>query len=85
MISPEMMEELTMKDGSLRSFSSVGGYPIFYMDSEDCVFCAPCAKEEISDGATMARAEVNWESTMYCDRCSSEIESAYGEPDDEVS
>jgi hypothetical protein len=82
-ISPEMMEELTMRGGELRSFSAVGGYPIFYMDDCDQVYCASCATEELADDGVMACAEINWESLMYCDSCCTEIESAYGVADDD--
>jgi len=83
MISPEMMDELTMKDGSLRSFSYVGGYPIFYLCTQDGVMCPECATEFLAEGETLSAAEVNWESMMFCERCDEEIESAYEVPEDE--
>ena len=85
MISPDMLKELTMGGGELRSFSSVGGYPIFYLDENDGHLCPECATEVLADGETLSAAAVNWESMMCCEICSGEIESAYGVPgeDDE--
>ena len=70
--------------GKLRSHSKVGGYPIFYLDEGDCVLCPECATDELTDGNKLSAAALNWESLMYCDQCSTEIESAYGVPEEDA-
>lgn len=57
----------------LRSFTMVGGYPVFYLTSEDGVLCPECAAT--NDEPTTPH--VNYESRMSCDECSTEIEAAY--------
>ena len=59
--------------GKVRSFTSVGGYPLFYWNEEEEILCPCCADGE----GGVKGADVNWESEMFCDLCSSQIESAY--------
>jgi hypothetical protein len=65
----------------LPAYAWPGGYPLFYLDSENNVLCPTCAnKLDMSTGVT--EYDVNWEdNTLYCDDCSARIESAYGEED----
>ena len=58
---------------NLRSFTSVGGYPLLYLTDKDVVLCPWCAS--ISDEITTPH--VNYESRIDCDACSTEIEAAY--------
>ena len=60
-----------------------GGYPIiFVLDSGD-VLCAECAKREFLTHQTdSVTADIHYEGpSIFCDECSKEIESAYGDPD----
>lgn len=61
----------------LPAYTSIGCYPIFYVDMEGNCLCAVCADEEQKETIEPLRAEVNWESDLYCDECSCEIEKAY--------
>lgn len=69
-------------------YSSVGCYPLFYLDGRDNVLCAECAQDAIDafeDGDDSrelpAAGGVNWENlTFYCE-CGNRIESAYAEDD----
>lgn len=66
------------RNGRFDAFSTVGGYPIFYMTHNDEVLCPKCAsKEEREKPGVVTLADINYESTMYCDACSQQIESAY--------
>ena len=72
--------------GKLRTYTSVGGYPIFYLDAVDNVLCSGCATESIDeyeegdDVRDLPKVgAVNWESVIYCDQCSEQIEAAHGE------
>lgn len=70
-------------------YSSVGSYPIVYLTDDGNVLCADCATAEL-------RLWQNYESTnppsdygilwegapLSCDECSREIESAYGDPEE---
>lgn len=71
------------------AFTSLGGYPKFWlMDDGDCL-CHACAKSECfaigrsirdnaHDGWKVEAVDVNWESEMWCGNCNETIESAYG-------
>ena len=66
----------------LPKFSSVGGYPQYYLDSDENVLCATCA-DECDDVDWLATAHPNWENpSLHCNECSERIESAYAEPTD---
>jgi hypothetical protein len=72
-------------DGTLQSYAWPGGYPIYYIDSNNSVLCPDCARAEESSKAqifTITAADVNYENDdLYCDECSKRIESAYGPSD----
>lgn len=74
-------------DGTVRKYTDVGCYPIFYLTADGAVLCASCVQSERPDvpdneQATDWRIEavdINWEDqALLCDHCSSIIESAYG-------
>lgn len=71
----------TRTDGKLRAFTDVGCYPLFYLTRENDVLCASCANDE----GDIVACDANYESRMYCDECSAEIESAYGVADDDAA
>ncbi|MGB6016809.1 MAG: hypothetical protein WBG32_18895 [Nodosilinea sp.] len=64
-------------NGQLRAYSSIGGYPIVYLNSQGSAFCANCANEELEN---IRVATANWENpSLFCDGCGQRIESAYAE------
>lgn len=66
-------------NGKLRAYSSVGCYPIIYLDPQGSVLCSTCASEELE---SIKAATANWEDPqLFCDGCSQRIESAYAEAD----
>lgn len=65
-------------NGKLRSHTTVGGYPLFYLDSDDSCLCPSCADFETDENESgLNAAAINWESSMYCDGCGTDIEAAY--------
>jgi hypothetical protein len=75
-------------DGSIRKYTDLGGYPVFYLTEDSGVLCAACVQTERPDVADadqasdwkVVAADVNWEDPdLYCDHCSDRIESAYAE------
>lgn len=61
-------------NGKVRSFTSIGSYPLLYWNKKGEIIC-PCCADEDKEG--VEGAGVNWETEMFCDLCSSQIESAY--------
>ncbi len=62
-------------------FTSLGSYPLIYLDKDGEVLCAKCADEETEE---LQGADVFLEgSPEQCAGCNKEIKSAYGDPDDE--
>ena len=65
-------------NGKMRSHTTVGGYPIFYLDGDDSCLCPSCADEELRwEEGKLSAAAVNWDSLLHCDQCSNQIEAAY--------
>jgi hypothetical protein len=67
----------------LRSHSTVGGYPLWYLQEIDkkgwsCrTLCPTCANNLCQEEPVWLIECVNYESELYCDECSEKIESAY--------
>ena len=59
------------------------GYPYFYLvNSWECQ-CFECATVSQREGKEV-KPQVNWENPeLYCDKCSTRIESAYADEDSE--
>ena len=56
-----------------------GGYPMFYLDSDNSALCPDCASKDGYTAPIVAYG-VNWEDpSLYCEDCSKRIESAYTE------
>ena len=73
-------------DGQLPYYTSIGGYPLFYVDKENSALCPTCANE-LNDSSQFAIVDydINYEdSNLYCDQCSKQIQSAYGDDDDDA-
>lgn len=65
--------------GKLPTYAWPGGYPMFYLDSENNVLCPDCSNADGYDAPVVAY-DVNYEDkSLYCDDCSKQIESAYCE------
>lgn len=73
-------------EGKLVKYTSLGCYPVFYLDSEGSVLCADCAN--MADASDLPADDecrpvtqgANWEDPdLYCDDCHARIESAYAE------
>lgn len=77
------LDNIRLKDGTLPAYAWPGGYPMFYLDAENCILCPKCAnKGEIAPTAY----SVNWEDPqLFCEECNERIESAYAEDGDEES
>jgi len=77
-------------DGTYPAYAWPGGYPLLYTTADGSLLCPACAN---SDGQEddpddpqwhIVAQDVIWEGPpTYCDHCSAEIESAYGDPDAE--
>ena len=78
-----------MLSGKLLSYTLMGGYPLAYVDSNNCVLCAKCADEALNDPEeTEDRKPLMWfihleGADVQCENCFVEIESAYGDPEEE--
>lgn len=69
-------------NGQLPSYAWPGGYPVYYIDSNDWVLCPDCANQndEKGNGSKLSCYGINWEDNeLYCDDCGTRIESAYME------
>lgn len=63
-----------------------GGYPLIYHTADGCELCAKCATEQVTqrglDWPRVVDVQPYFEGpAITCDNCSTDIESAYGEPD----
>ena len=69
---------------SLPAYTSIGSYPLFYLVSRSgATFCHACAPAE---GLTERDGHVHWEGRpLECDTCGADIESAYGNPETDLS
>lgn len=74
-----------MSDGTLRAFTDLGSYPLFYRTASCNEMCAKCAHEggqtdDPTDKETfLVEAGVHWEGDpITCDVCGEDIKSAYG-------
>ncbi len=76
--------ELTAEFGDLPYYSWPGGYPFYYVDSEFNTLCGTCANNNDEYSYILVDYDVNLESTdLYCDHCGQQIESAYGDGNDD--
>jgi hypothetical protein len=79
-------------DGKLPAYAWPGGYPIYYVCTDGGVLCPECANGENGSEASERKdaphdwrlegADIHYEGPpLVCDHCGTEIESAYGDPD----
>ncbi len=66
---------------NLRSYTSVGTYPIGYFLGDDIVLCSDCAEKSFQDEEIPdVEPFINWENAcLHCYDCDARIESAYSE------
>lgn len=78
----EYIEALLIEcNGELPTHTNMGGYPLYYLDQQDTLHCAACATKNKDK---IVYHNVHWEGvSLDCEECREEIESAYGEPDEE--
>lgn len=58
------------------AYTDLGGYPLYYLGSDNSVLCAKCADRE--PFASLIGHDINYEDpNMYCDECGKEIRPAY--------
>ena len=84
-----MREQADPKTGELDAYAWPGGYPVFYVTSDDEVACVKCANDPSTGvdafgcDVKIVAGDVNWEDPdLYCE-CGERIESAYAEPEDD--
>jgi hypothetical protein len=77
------LQDIRLDDGSLPAYAWPGGYNLFYFDEENLVLCPSCANKEDMSTEVVAY-DVNWEDeSLYCDDCSKQIHSSYGDDEEE--
>ncbi len=65
-------------NAELQAFTSLGCYPIFYLDSYSDVLCPTCATNAHEYGEVITHADINWEDPdLWCEHCNERIEAAY--------
>ena len=74
-------EAYRLSTGELASCTQLGGYPLIYITECNNVLCAACTTKLIDE---VANVDVYQEGDpLYCEVCNAEIESAYGNPDED--
>lgn len=65
--------------GELPALTDMGGYPMYYLDTEGGTLCADCA--DSVHNVIVSGADVHYEGApITCDDCGESVESAYGDP-----
>jgi hypothetical protein len=83
-------EKLVDENGNLPAYAWPGGYNIVYFDSNEDLLCADCANKSWKDPDELpdfkpVSGSIYWEGPqLFCDQCGIEIESEYGDPEEEV-
>ena len=87
MSTARLQELCTENNGSLPAYAWPGGYAVHYLDKHGSVLCAQCATKDLLDPDTDDKPvadDVYWEGpTVQCKGCNVDMESAYGDPEDE--
>jgi len=76
-------------DGKLPAYAWPGGYPIVYFDRENNEFCADCATiaddpDEVPQFRPNGFGILLEGAPSHCCGCNKEIESAYGDPEEQI-
>ena len=71
-------------DNLFCNWAWAGGYSVIFTTDQGDVFCAECAKRAFIVDRKDVTADVYDEGpTVCCDGCNREIESSYGDPDED--
>ena len=74
-------QELVKLKGELPALVSHGAYPLYYIAEGYQTLCSECATKRVED---VTAHDIHWEGApMICDDCSVQIESAFGELEEE--
>ena len=84
--SKAYLDRLRDDSGKLPAYAWPGGYQIIYLTHSSDVICPDCANgdygSEFDDPIVVH--DIYWEGpTIQCDNCQADIESAYGDPEEE--
>jgi hypothetical protein len=88
-----ILSDYMMDGGSVRKFTPVGGYPLYYLSKDGVVLSSEAVEENIDlcrdpndSGWFIVAAGINWENPcLYCDHTGNRIESAYAENEEVAS
>lgn len=80
------LDEIALPDGTLPSCTTLGAYPIIYLDAEGNVLCPTCATRARND-ETAAPPPTDWCAffegpSTFCDECGDELHPAYQEEEE---
>jgi hypothetical protein len=82
--SKKMQKLAEQNGGTFPAWTDLGGYPLYYLDAGNNTLCATCASENDEFSEPIVAYDTYLEgATMHCDHCNAEIESAYGDPEEE--
>ena len=85
----------SVKSAIRNPYAWPGGYPVYTVCADGELLCCDCARKnyrqivkDTTDGThdsfECIGAQIYWEGqTEYCSNCNKELESAYGNPDNE--
>lgn len=69
-------------DETFSPYAWPGGYSVIFLDYENNVFCAECAKKVyIMEGLDLIAETYDEGPDIHCDECNRVIESSYGNPE----
>ena len=81
-------DKTTVKQAIRTKYAWPGGYPLYLVTADGAALCVDCGKKEFrniawdwtrkqSTGWCVIAVDINYEdSSLYCDHCSQQIESA---------
>lgn len=86
MNAAKKIAQLANEKGELPAYAWPGGYPLYYIDAESNVLCPECAANNDEMAPPVIEYDEHLEGApLQCNQCSQEIESAYGDPDEETT
>jgi hypothetical protein len=72
---------MTIVDGQLDRYAD-GGYPFLYYQGDEGPFCVDCANQ-MDCSEPITGADIFYEgASQFCEGCGKELESAYGDPEE---
>jgi hypothetical protein len=82
------LDKIRDENGKLPAYAWPGGYQIIYLDRGNSVLCPACANKSDTDPDELPQfkpvaGDIYYEGpTIQCDQCNADIESAYGDPEE---